>query len=465
MSSNPRPSVRLTFLGAAGTVTGSKYLVESDGVQLLVDCGIFQGRKELRLRNWEKPPFDVQSIDAIVLTHAHIDHSGYLPLVTKLGYRGPIYCTAATKDLLGLLLPDSAHLQEEEARYSNKHGTSKHQPAKPLYTVADADRTLSQLKVIPRDSSSEVARGFRVTPTCAGHILGACSLSLDVNGKRITFSGDIGRYDTPLLPDPQPLPIGDLLLCESTYGDRDHAPGDPDAKFAEIIKRAVERGGPLIIPAFALGRTQNLLYAIAKLEREGQIPVLPVYVDSPMAVDATQIYRRYHQDYDDEAKQLMAQGETPMLTEQTIFCRSVDDSKALNELTMPRIIISAGGMVNGGRVMHHMMHWLPKEETTVLFVGYQAEETRGRQLQSGAKEIKLFGSYVPVRAQVAEISGLSAHGDRNELARWLRSCTGSPSNVKIVHGEPGPAAAFSEKLRREFQWKVEPAKHLEQVEL
>ena len=463
--SAPLPSVRLTFLGAAGTVTGSKYLVESDGVRVLIDCGIFQGRKELRLRNWEKPSFDVQSLDAIVLTHAHIDHSGYLPLVTKLGYRGPIYCTAATKDLLGLLLPDSAHLQEEEARYNNKHGTSKHKPAKPLYSVADADRALSQLKVIPRDESSSVARGFRVTPICAGHILGACTLSLDVNGKRITFSGDIGRYDTPLLPDPQPLALGELLLCESTYGDRDHAPGDPDTKFAQIIKESVERGGPLIIPAFALGRTQNLLYAIAKLEREGQIPVLPVYVDSPMAVDATQIYRRYHQDYDDEAKQLMARGETPMLTEQTIFCRSVEDSKALNELTMPRIIISAGGMVNGGRVMHHMMHWLPKEETTVLFVGYQAEETRGRQLQSGAKELKLFGSYVPVRAKVAELSGLSAHGDRNELARWLRSCTGAPKHVKIVHGEPGPASAFSEKLRHEFQWQAEPAKHLEQVQI
>lgn len=463
--SAPLPSVRLTFLGAAGTVTGSKYLVESDNTRVLIDCGIFQGRKELRLRNWEKPAFDIQSLDAIVLTHAHIDHSGYLPLVTKLGYRGPIYCTAATKDLLGLLLPDSAHLQEEEARYNNKHGTSKHHPAKPLYSVADADRALSQLKVIPRDTSSSVAKGFHVTPICAGHILGACSLSLDVHGKRITFSGDIGRYDTPLLPDPQPVALGDLLLCESTYGDRDHAPGDPESKFAQIIKDAAQRGGPLIIPAFALGRTQNLLYAIAKLEREGQIPVLPVYVDSPMAVDATQIYRRYHQDYDDEAKQMMARGETPMLTEQTIFCRSVEDSKALNSLTMPRIIISAGGMVNGGRVMHHMMHWLPKEETTVLFVGYQAEETRGRQLQSGAKEIKMFGSYVPVRAKMTELSGLSAHGDRNELTRWLHSCTGSPTQVKIVHGEPGPASAFSEKLRNEFKWRVDPAKHLEQVEI
>lgn len=463
--SRSREPLRLTFLGAAGTVTGSKYLVQVGEKKLLVDCGLFQGKKQLRLRNWEELPFHPRELSAVVLTHAHIDHTGYLPRLVQQGYSGPIYCTPATAELTSLLLPDSAHLQEEEALFANRHKTSKHNPAKPLYTTEEAEATLRLLKSIPRDKATQVIDGVTITPSCAGHILGACALSLDAGGRRITFSGDIGRYDTPILPDPAPLAIGDLLLCESTYGDRDHtADANADALGA-VVRRVVERNGPLIVPAFALGRTQTLLYFLAELERAGKIPVIPVFVDSPMATDATSIYRRYNADFDAEARAIVDEGVMPFSTKRTYFCRTVEQSKALNSMHGPRIIISASGMANGGRVLHHLKRWLPEPEATVLFVGYQAEETRGRQLLNGETAVKIFGTYVPVRAQIEEISGLSAHGDRRELARWLKSCTGTPQAVRIIHGEPAPAAAFSALIRETFGWTAEPAKHLETVEI
>lgn len=456
---------RITFLGAAKTVTGSKYLVEFDNKKVLVDCGLFQGKKELRLRNWDKPKFEPHELDAIVLTHAHIDHTGYLPLVGKLGFKGPIYCSSATKELLALLLPDSAHLQEEEAMYANKHGTSKHHPAKPLYTVQDAKNILKQLKEFPKNQESKILENCTIKPSVAGHVLGANSINMEISGRRITFSGDVGRYNAPILPNPQALDIGDLLICESTYGNRDHTAGSTKDDLARIINKAIPKRGPIIIPAFALGRTQDLLYLLGELEREGKIPVIPVYVDSPMAVDATSIYHNHKADYDEEALQILKQGDIPICTGKTYYCKTVDQSKQLNETKGTRIIISASGMVTGGRVLHHMMHCLPKEETTVIFVGYQAEETRGRIILSGEKQVKIFGTYVPIRAEVHEISGLSAHGDRNELLRWLKSCSGTPKFVRIVHGEIEASTAFSELLNKNFAWKAQVAEYLETVEI
>lgn len=458
------PTARLTFYGAAQTVTGSKFLLEAGSNKILVDCGLFQGKKQLRLRNWDRPRFESSALSAIVVTHAHIDHTGYLPLVVREGYSGPIYCTEATAELLELLLPDSAHLQEEEARYANKHKTSKHAPAKPLYDASDVQETLRLLRPIRRGEPTALSPDITVTAHCAGHILGASSLNLDVFGKRITFSGDIGRYGVPILPDPCGVDLGDVLLCESTYGNRLHAASDIETELAGIIRQAIERRGPIIIPAFAVGRTQNLLYYLADLERKGAIPGVPVYVDSPMAVNATAIYRKFRHDFDEEAAALLKIGETPLLTENTTFCRTVDESKRLNFLKGPRIIISASGMVTGGRVLHHMMHWLDDENATVLFVGYQAEGSRGRIIQSGAKEIKIFGRYVPVRAQIETISGLSAHGDQSELLRWLKSCKGSPSITKIVHGEPEASREFASTVSRELGWTASPAQYLETIE-
>lgn len=460
-----REPVRLTFHGASGTVTGSKYLIEHGNQRILVDCGLFQGRKELRERNWADPTFDPTALDAIVLTHAHIDHTGFLPLVVRRGYRGPIYCTEATAELLQLLLPDSAHLQEEEARFAESHRSSKHRPPKPLYTVADAKQTLQQLRVIERSRANTILPGVVVHARTVGHILGAVSLNIDIGGRRITFSGDVGRYGVPILPDPEGIELGDLLLCESTYGDRDHETGDPQAALGRVVNRAVERGGALIIPAFAIGRTQNLLYELAELERKAVIPVLPIFVDSPMAVDATYIYKRFHFDYDEDAAALLAAGKRPLVTERTVFCHSVEQSKRLNFLEGPRIIISASGMATGGRILHHLMHHLPESSSTVLLVGYQAEQTRGQRLQAGEREIKIFGKFVPVKARVETIDGLSAHGDRGELLRWLRSCTGRPGIVRIVHGEPQASASFATLVNKEFGWNAHTAKYLETVEL
>jgi metallo-beta-lactamase family protein len=456
--------MKLTILGAAKTVTGSKYLLETEQGKVLVDCGLFQGKKELRLINWEEPKFDPKSLSAIVLTHAHIDHSGYLPAVVKRGFKGPIYCTAPTLDLLKLLLPDSAHLQEEEARYSTEHKTAKHQPALPLYTVADAEQTLKLLKPFDRHIPLEIIPGLTVTATRTGHILGAVSLRFESSGKVINFSGDVGRYNVPMLADPEPAEFGDLLLCESTYGDRVHGDLDVKEELLRIIKIGLERRGPIIIPSFAVGRTQTLLYFLAELEREGKLPSIPVFVDSPMAVDATSLYRKYNFDFDEESQQILSTGNSPLLTSNTNFCRTVQESKLLNFMKGSRIIISASGMITGGRILHHMMRWLDKEETTIVFVGYQGEGTRGRLIQSGIKEIKIYGQQIAVRAKIENISGLSAHGDRNELLRWLKSCSGSPK-VRIVHGEPEAGRAFAAAIQKELRWEAAPADYLEEIEI
>jgi metallo-beta-lactamase family protein len=462
---NSRPSVRVSIHGGAGTVTGSKYLIEADKRKILVDCGLFQGKKELRLRNWEEPAFAPDQLCAIVVTHAHIDHTGYLPLVVKRGYRGPIYCTPATKELLELLLPDTAHLQEEEALYANTKGTSKHSPAKPLYTQADAAQTLRQVQVIEARQPTTLCPQIIVRPSCAGHILGSVSLTFDVYGKRISFSGDVGRYNMPILPDPEPLELGDLLFCEATYGDRLHETGDIRTELGRVVNLTAQRGSTLLIPAFAVGRTQSLLYYLSQLEREGKIPPLPLFVDSPMAVDATRIYRAHREEYDEEAAKLFDAGKSVFSTNSTTFCRSVEESKQLNNQHGPRIIIAASGMATGGRILHHLMNLLPKEDTTVLFVGFQAEETRGRLIQSGIKEIKIFGSLVPVRAHIETISGLSAHADQEELLRWLHNAKNRPQRVKVVHGEGGAISTFVEMVKNKFNWNASPANHLETIEV
>lgn len=457
-------SRRLTFHGATKTVTGSRYLLESDNCQVLIDCGLFQGKKELRLKNWNNPTFDPQALDAILITHAHIDHTGYLPLVVRQGYRGPIYCTEATRELLHLLLLDSAHLQEEEARFHNAHQTSKHHPAKPLYNSENVQQTLSLLRPIPKNKLTEILPQVSVMARVTGHILGAVSLSIDFFGRRVCFSGDVGRYDEAILPDPEGIELGDVLVCESTYGDRLHPEENPQQEFGRALREGIERGGPIIIPAFAIGRTQTLLYYLGELERAGKVPVVPVYVDSPMAVDTTSIYSRFQRDFDAEATSLVDAGFAPLASERLTFCRSVEDSKRLNTLKGPRIIISASGMVNGGRVLHHMRNYLGDESATVIFVGFQAEGTRGQLIQSGAPTLKIFGAQVPVRAKIETIPGLSAHGDRDELLRWLKSCNGTPKQVRIVHGEIQPATKFAESVQQIFGWRAQPAEFLETLE-
>lgn len=462
---NP-PQVTVTFCGAAETVTGSKYLVESEGESLLVDCGLFQGEKELRLRNWDAPPFEAAKLSAIVLTHAHIDHIGYLPAVVKSGFAGPIYCTEATKDLAKLLLLDSAYLQEEEARFAEKHGTSRHSPPKPLYNQDDAKRAIELLRSFPRDTPFRLTPRMTVQASHVGHILGAAALNLTVEGsgghRRITFSGDVGRFNAPILPDPEPIELGELLVCESTYGDTVHGEHDILGDLERIVKNTVERNGLLLVPAFAVGRTQTLLYCLAQLEREQRIPKLPVFVDSPMAVDATELYRKHTAEHDEEGQRFGANG---LKTARTFFCHSPEESKRLNGLQGPRIVISASGMATGGRVLHHLKNFLPNPSTTVLLIGFQAEGTRGRTIESGASHVKIFGQYVPIEARVEKLSALSAHGDREELLRWLKSCIGTPSLVKVVHGERAVSHRFAATLKTTLGWRAEPARYLERVEL
>jgi len=458
-------SVRLTILGAAQTVTGSRYLVENDKHKVLVDCGLFQGDRKLRERNWERFSVDPKSISAVVLTHAHIDHIGYLPRLVKDGFRGPVYCTPATDELVKILLTDSAKLQEEEASYAEKVGSSKYYPPKPLYNREDAKRAVELLRTIPFDVFSETVTGFKFLPRQAGHILGASNLTLEVGGKRISFSGDVGRFNVPILHDPQPMELGDVFLCESTYGDRLHGEGDLKSELLSVIKDSVARKGPLIIPAFALGRTQTILYLLSELEREGRIPALPVFVDSPMAADVSVVYRKYKNLYDEQALKASGLDSAPFGTAKSIMCRTTEQSKEINSFEGARIIIAASGMINGGRVLHHMLHNLPNPDTTVLFVGYQAPGTRGAAIQNGESTVKIYGKKVPIQAHIQTITGLSAHADKNELLKWLRSCSGTPEKVRIVHGEEEVAKKFATTLQTELNWKAEAAYQGEVIDI
>jgi metallo-beta-lactamase family protein len=458
----------LQFLGAAGGVTGSKYLFSYGDDQVLIDCGLFQGLKELRQRNWAALPIDPARLRAVILTHAHIDHSGYLPRLVSKGYKGPVYATPGTCDLLGVMLPDAAHLQEEEARYARRKGYSRHSPALPLYTVEDAEQSLTLLRPVRVGQTIEVIKGVSLDFGRVGHILGAGSarLSFEVNGQRKTFmdSGDLGRYDRPILKNPDPAGSADWLLLESTYGDRLHEKNS-EIELRDLIKETVAQRSCLIIPAFAIGRTQDLIYTIRKMEDDGEIPAIPVHVDSPMGLEATEIYCRHTEEHDFEMQQLRSKDNCPISSHKTVVHKTPEQSKSINQFKGPMVIISASGMATGGRVLHHLKHRLPNADTTVLFAGYQAEGTRGRSLQDGAKEIKLLGEVVPVRAKIKVFDGFSAHADQGEILRWLGTFKKAPQMTYIVHGEPPAAAALADVIRAQLKWKVEVARHQQKVAL
>ncbi|HVB56582.1 MAG TPA: MBL fold metallo-hydrolase [Candidatus Acidoferrales bacterium] len=460
---------KITFLGAAGTVTGSKYLVEAEGKRLLVDCGLFEGSKPLKQRNWEPLPVDPATIDWVLLTHAHIDHTGYLPRLTSSGYHGPIYANAATRELCGLLLPDSAHLQEEDAQYAAKKGYASHQPPLPLYTVEESHAALAQFRDIPRADAFKISPQFSVRPHDAGHILGSSWLELTIteNGKQtlVVFSGDLGRYDQPILKNPEPPTRADYLLCESTYGDREHPAGSVADELADMINRTAKRGGAVVIPAFAVGRTQTLMYYVRQLEEQQRIPRLPVYLDSPMAINVTGLYENHPEDYDLEFKKGRQNGGDPLNVHEVHMTRTVQESKKINDVVAPCIILSASGMATGGRILHHLARRLPDSRSTVLLVGYQAEGTRGRALLDGAKYLRIHGEEVPVRAQVVEVGQLSAHAGKSELLRWLSGFQTPPRQTFLVHGEPVALGAFRDAISSQYHWPVTIPSYKQSVDL
>jgi metallo-beta-lactamase family protein len=461
---------KITFLGAAGTVTGSKYLVEAEGKRLLVDCGLFEGSKVLSQRNWDKLPIDPATIDWLLLTHAHIDHTGYIPRLTRSGYRGPIYANAATRELCNLLLPDSAHLQEEDARYAAKKGYSSHKPPLPLYTVPEAQQALTQFHDIPRADVFQISPQFSVRPHDAGHILGSSWLELTITeaGKKtlVVFSGDLGRYDQPIINDPESPTRADFLLCESTYGDRDHPAGSVADELADVINQTAKRGGAVVIPAFAVGRTQTIMYLLKQLVATKRIADLPVYVDSPMAISVTELYKNHPEDHDIDFSRQEKNGDgDPLNLREVHMTRSVEESKNINNVVSPCIIVSASGMVSGGRILHHLEHRLPDSRSTVMLVGYQGEGTRGRQLLDGAKYLNLYGESVPVRARIVEVGQLSAHAGKSELLRWLSGFQAPPKQTFFVHGEPVALTALSEAVKAKFGWAVTIPEYEQSFEL
>lgn len=451
--------MKLSFLGATGTVTGSKYLLEAGSRRILVDCGLFQGYKQLRLRNWKPLPVRPNDIEAILITHAHIDHSGYLPLLVRQGFAGKVYCTHGTRELLGIMLPDSARLQEEEAEFANRRGYSKHHPALPLYTEVDAAAALETLVGIDYETDLDLPAGFRARFTVAGHILGAAMIHLEASDGSVVFSGDLGRPRDLLMRAPGVPAAADYLVVESTYGDRRHPADDPEVELAAAINRAAGRGGVILIPAFAVGRAQMLLYLIARLKRRAAIADLPVYLNSPMATEATDIYRAHSSEH-----RLMPEECAAMCSAAT-YVRSVADSKALNTRHGPMIIISASGMATGGRVLHHLEAFAPDPRNLILLAGFQAGGTRGAALLAGAKSIKIHGRFVDVRAEVRQLSGASAHADGDELMAWMKSFPWRPRRVFVTHGEPQSADALRQRIERELGWKCEVPDYLETANL
>jgi metallo-beta-lactamase family protein len=460
----------IQFLGATRTVTGSRHLLEVDGYRVLVDCGLFQGLKELRLRNWDPFPIDPASIDSVILTHAHIDHTGFLPKLVHDGFAGDVYCTPATDELARILLPDSARLQEEEAEYSNKKAASKHKPALPLYTEEDATEALKQLRSVNYHKSVRLTPKLSFQFVTAGHILGSSFVNLEIecaggDCKRMTMTGDIGRYDEPIINDPENVAEADFIVLESTYGDREHPDIDVKERLAEIINRTASRGGHVLIPAFAVGRSQQLLYLIRALEEENRIPVLPVFIDSPMAVSATRLYLSHKEDHDLEMRELIDAQRNPLATRRFNLSRSVQESKNVTATRESSIVISASGMATGGRILHHLRNRLPDERNSVIFVGFQALGTRGRRLVDGESEIKIFGSMVPVRAQIERLENLSAHADYREILRWLGGFKRAPEKVFLVHGEPEASESLRRKIIEKFGWTVEIPDYLQRFEL
>jgi metallo-beta-lactamase family protein len=455
----------LTFLGAAGTVTGSKHLLDLGNHRILVDCGLFQGLKELRQRNWQPLPVAATALDAIVLTHAHLDHCGYLPRLVAQGFRGRVFCTPGTQELCSLVLPDSAHLQEEDARDANKHGYSKHEPALPLYTSDDAARALTLLQPVGYFRPVPVAPGVEVEFIPAGHLLGSAYARITVRDSRtILFGGDLGRYGRPVLPDPAPVEAADVLLLESTYGDRSHVADDGGARVAQIISETMAKGGKVIVPAFAIGRVEEVLYWIKQLEDAKRIPVAPVYVDSPMANRALQYYGSRIEELDEDVRP-QRRGMKAFATQRMTVVTSAQQSIDLVASRKPAIVIASSGMATGGRVLHHLEATLPNPRNTVMFVGFQSVGTRGRLLVDGAQTVRMKGHDVPVAARIEKIDSMSAHADASEILRWLSGFKQTPAMTYLVHGEPVALEALKTKITAERQWPVYVPRHEETVQI
>jgi len=471
----------IQFLGAAGTVTGSKHLINTStdgdgtrGIQVLVDCGLFQGQKEWRERNWQDSPIPPREIDAIILTHAHLDHCGYIPRLVKQGFTGPIYTTPATVDLCGILLPDSGHLQEEDAAFHNKHQTSKHKPALPLYTEEDARNSLRYFKPVEFEQTVQLSPELSFRFVHSAHILGAsmAEITLTTNGsvKHLLFTGDIGRVrDTTIAPGrvmhtgPEQGEAADLLVMESTYGNREHPKTDPRPELAKLIKDALNRGGSVVVPAFAVERTQKFLFLIKQMMESGQIPRVPVHTDSPMAIESVQVFLKHSEEFTEQARELIAKYGSPLEWPDFYFDDTPDESKKINASRFPAIIVSSSGMVTGGRIQHHLIQRLPDPKNLILFIGFQAPGTRGFTIKSGAKSVKIFGQDVPIRAQVAALEQFSDHADTPELLEWLHTFTNKPAVTYLVHGEPEAASLLKSAIEKEMGWNVQIAEWMEKV--
>jgi len=458
MNSNAEVPV-IRFLGATGTVTGSKFLLEAMGRKILVDCGLFQGYKQLRERNWKPLPISPADIDCVVLTHAHLDHSGYLPLLARNGFDGPVHATAATRDLCRYLLPDSGFIHEKDAAFANRYGFSKHHPARPLYTREDALHCLKLFRDLDFHRPTPLFDGIEVTCTRAGHIPGAASLLLDIAGMRVLFSGDLGHADSAIMPPPDPIPAADYLLVESTYGNRQRNHEDPEDALAGIINETVGRGGTVIVPAFAVGRTQLLLHHLNRLQRSKRIPAVPVFLDSPLAINATNVFA----DHPDDHRLTRAEAESACSLPR--YVQDAEESKSLDHDPMPKIIIAGSGMATGGRVLHHLKVYAPHPEHTIMFTGYQAGGTRGAAMVSGAEKVKIHGQYWPVRAGVHNLDMLSAHADADEIMRWLAGMEKPPIRAFVVHGEADASDTLRHRIAEELGWSACVPEYAQSYEL
>ncbi len=451
--------MNLQFIGAAGTVTGSKYLLAADGKKYLIDCGLFQGLKVLRLRNWAPPPFNPREIEAVILTHAHIDHSGYLPLLVKNGFRGKIYATPATMALCRILLPDAGHLQEEDAAFANQHSFSKHHPALPLYTEQDAWACLDQFHTVAWETKQKISPKLSFSLYPAGHILGASIVRVEVENVKVTFSGDLGRPHSPLMNAPAAAPETDYLILESTYGDRKHPKENPETTLQNLINRTLNRGGTVLIPAFAVGRAQEMLYLISRLKKSGRIPNVPVYLNSPMSAQATHVFQDFL------GSHALSAQECREMTEAVTVVATPEESKRLNMLHSSAIILSASGMATGGRVLHHLKSLAPNPKNLILFAGFQAMGTRGETILGGAGSVKIHGEMIPIRAEVQSLDTLSAHADADEILSWLRNFSIPPKMTFITHGEPLASEALRKRIQQERHWPCKVPDYLESCEL